>query len=61
MRISGVYQEGDVDGFVGTITHYLPVKAHERSDGTVILTYRAAVPGASVSPPPHARPHPPVL
>jgi len=41
MRISGVYQEGDVDGFVGTITHYLPVQAHERSDGTVILTYRA--------------------
>ena len=46
MRISGVYQEGDVDGFVGTITHYLPVQAHERSDGTVILTYRAPPPVA---------------
>jgi transmembrane sensor len=42
MRISGVYQEGDVDGFVGTITHYLPVQAQERANGTVILTYRAS-------------------
>ena len=48
MRISGVYQEGDVDGFVGTITHYLPVRAHERSDGTVILTYYRAPRAAAV-------------
>ena len=46
MRISGVYQEGDVDGFVGTITHYLPVQAHVRSDGTVVLTYQARDPAA---------------
>ena len=40
MRISGVYQEGDVDGFVSTIVSYLPVQAQEQPDGKVVLTYR---------------------
>jgi transmembrane sensor len=40
MRISGVYQEGDIDGFVSTIVSYLPVQAHEQPDGRVVLTYR---------------------
>ena len=50
MRISGVYQEGDVDGFVGTITHYLPLRAHVRANGTVVLTYQASSPAASGPP-----------
>lgn len=42
LRISGVFEEGDVDGFVSTIAAYLPVTAHERPDGEVVLTYRDA-------------------
>jgi transmembrane sensor len=41
LRISGVFHEGDVDGFVSTIAAYLPVRAHERPDGDVVLTYRS--------------------
>lgn len=41
LRISGVFHEGDVDGFVTTIAAYLPVRAHERPDGEVVLTYRS--------------------
>jgi transmembrane sensor len=40
LRISGVFHEGDVDGFVSTIAAYLPVRARERPDGEVVLTYR---------------------
>jgi transmembrane sensor len=40
LRISGVFHEGDVDGFVSTIAAYLPIEAHERPDGEVVLTYR---------------------
>lgn len=41
LRISGVFHEGDVDGFVSTIAAYLSVTAHERPDGDVVLTHRA--------------------
>ncbi len=39
-RISGVYQEGDVDGFVSTVVSYLPVQARDLPNGSVVLTYR---------------------
>jgi len=42
LRISGVFHEGDVDGFVSTIAAYLSVSAHERPDGDVVLTYHAS-------------------
>lgn len=42
LRISGVFHEGDVDGFVSTIAAYLSVTAHERPDGDVVLTDNAA-------------------
>jgi transmembrane sensor len=42
LRISGVFHEGDVDGFVSTIAAYLSVKARERPDGDVVLTYHPA-------------------
>lgn len=29
LRISGVFNTGDVDGFVSTITHYLPIEAEQ--------------------------------
>ena len=44
LRISGVFHEGDVDGFVSTIAAYLSVGARERPDGDVVLTYRAPSP-----------------
>lgn len=40
LRISGVFHEGDVDGFVSTLSAYLSVRAHERPDGDVTLTYQ---------------------
>jgi transmembrane sensor len=43
LRISGVFHQGDIDGFVSTIATYLPVRAHERPDGAVVLTYRSSV------------------
>ena len=42
LRISGVFHEGDVDGFVSTIAAYLSVRAQERPDGDVVLTYHVA-------------------
>jgi transmembrane sensor len=44
LRISGVFHEGDVDGFVSTIAAYLSVKARERPDGDVVLTYQPSSP-----------------
>ena len=41
LRISGVFHEGDLDGFVSTLASYLAVQAHERPDGDVVLTYRS--------------------
>ncbi len=40
LRISGVFREDDVNGFVSTVVSYLPLQAHQDSDGTVVLTYR---------------------
>jgi len=42
LRISGLFHEGDVAGFLSTIAAYLPVVSHERPDGDVVLTYRSA-------------------
>ncbi|HEY7888851.1 MAG TPA: FecR domain-containing protein [Steroidobacteraceae bacterium] len=44
LRISGVFHEGDVDGFVSTIAAYLSVGAHERPDGDVVLTFHSSSP-----------------
>ncbi|MGH8301126.1 MAG: hypothetical protein ACRET5_06630, partial [Steroidobacteraceae bacterium] len=44
LRISGVFHEGDVDGFVSTIAAYLSITAHEHPDGDVVLTYHAPSP-----------------
>ena len=33
LRLSGVFSAGDVDGFVSTVTHYLPVEAEYSDDG----------------------------
>jgi len=49
LRISGVFHEGDVDGFVSTIAAYLPVQAHERPDGDVVLSYRPPAAGQAAS------------
>jgi transmembrane sensor len=38
LKISGVFRAGDVDAFVDTVTHYLPVRSTRRADGTVVLT-----------------------
>jgi len=40
LRISGVFHEGDVDGFVSTLVSYLPVRAQQASDGSVRLSSR---------------------
>jgi transmembrane sensor len=37
LRMSGVFKEGDVATFVDVIVHYLPVKASEAQDGTIVL------------------------
>ena len=40
LRLSGVFTAGDVDTFVDTVTHYLPVDAVTESDGAVRLNRR---------------------
>jgi len=35
LRISGVFREGDVQGFLSTLTSYLPVTARRMSDGSI--------------------------
>ena len=40
LRISGVFHTGDVDGFVSTISAYLPVRVDKSTDGTTRLTHR---------------------
>ncbi len=37
LRISGVFRTGDMDGFVATITSYLPVRAETSDDGAISL------------------------
>jgi transmembrane sensor len=49
LRISGVFHEGDVDGFVSTIAAYLPIRAHERPDGEVILRYYRSAAGVAAT------------
>ncbi|MET0985896.1 MAG: FecR domain-containing protein [Steroidobacteraceae bacterium] len=41
LRISGVFHAGDVEGFVATVTHYLPVKAQQRGDVIYLSTIPA--------------------
>jgi transmembrane sensor len=40
LRISGVFHEGDVAGFVSTLVSYLPVSAQQDRDGSIRLTAR---------------------
>ena len=40
LRISGVFHTGDIDGFVGTMVAYLPVRADKTVDGTTRLAHR---------------------
>ncbi len=40
LRVSGVFQTSDVDGFVSSITAYLPVRADRQPDGSVELERR---------------------
>jgi transmembrane sensor len=40
LRISGVFNTGDVDGFVDTVSHYLPIEAVTRDDGSILLRKR---------------------
>ncbi|MDE2347693.1 MAG: FecR domain-containing protein [Gammaproteobacteria bacterium] len=37
LRISGVFHEGDVDGFVNTLASYLPISAHSGPNGSIVL------------------------
>ena len=37
LRISGVFNTGDLNGFVETITHYLPVKVEAGDNGGLVL------------------------
>jgi transmembrane sensor len=43
LRISGVFNAGDVTTFVDTVSRYLPVHATSRPDGTIVL---ASVPSS---------------
>jgi transmembrane sensor len=40
LKISGVFHTGDVEGFVSTITSYLPLRASRAGDGTIQLAHR---------------------
>lgn len=40
LRISGVFNAGDSESFLGTITRYLPLRAQARQDGTVAVLMR---------------------
>lgn len=40
LKISGVFNAGDVDAFVKTITHYLPLQAETGNTGTIELKHR---------------------
>ena len=40
LRISGVFREDDVNGFVSTVVSYLPLQAQQGADGSVKLIYR---------------------
>jgi transmembrane sensor len=38
LRISGVFNAGDVSTFVDTVSRYLPVRATSRPDGAIVLS-----------------------
>lgn len=40
LRISGVFNTGDIEGFVATLTDYLPVQAQHGEDGSILLMPR---------------------
>lgn len=40
LRISGVFNTGDSESFLGTITRYLPLKTQVKQDGTVAVLMR---------------------
>lgn len=40
LRISGVFHVSDVRSFVSTLSRYLPVKAEESKDGSLLLAYQ---------------------
>lgn len=40
LRISGVFNTGDVDGFISTVTHYLPIKT-EQGNNAIYLSERS--------------------
>jgi transmembrane sensor len=42
LRISGVFREGDVKGFLSTITSYLPVTARQMRDGSIRVASQEA-------------------
>jgi len=46
MRISGVFNAGDVEGAVRTVSQYLPVHARQLEDGRLLLEAREPVPDA---------------
>lgn len=39
LRLSGVFRQDDVNGFVSTVVSYLPLQAQQGADGSVTLTY----------------------
>ena len=41
LRISGMFHEGDVEGFVSTVVNYLPVRAEHQGDGSIQLSAAA--------------------
>lgn len=43
LRISGVFHEGDVDGFVNTLACYLPIRASAGPGGSIVLTSARAI------------------
>jgi len=47
VRISGVFRTGDIDGFVSTITHYLPITAKENR-GSILLSLEGQSPVSRV-------------
>ncbi len=40
LKMSGIFNAGDLSTFVDTVTHYLPVEASDASDGSVVLHRR---------------------
>jgi transmembrane sensor len=52
LRISGVFNTGDIAGFISTVTHYLPIKAEQSGD---VIHLSSTVPGAGASDPSDGR------